>query len=585
VVNKELSRLFGDIADLMEIQGGDRFRINSYRRVSRIIKELSEDISAIAEEGGLTDIEGVGKGTAKRIEEYLKEGKIGIHQELLKKVPAGLPGLLEIQGMGPKKVAAAWKELGVGDIEDLKRVIASGELAELPGMGAQSVKKIAEGIAFLETSGDRVPMGPAMVVAESLLETLKSVKGVKRVEFAGSLRRGRETVGDVDLLCEAEDGKAVIEAFTSDDRAQRVLAAGSTKGSITVDLSDFGIVGRRSKGELQVDCRVVSVESFGAALQYFSGSKEHNVRLREIAVKKGLKLNEYGLFKGDKQVAGKTEESIYEKLGVSFVPPEMREDRGEFAGKAAKEAGQKLVDLSDIRGDLHMHTVASDGACTIEEMAAAAKARGYAYMAITDHSKSSVIANGLSIERMGEQIEAVRAANKRIKGIEILVGCECDILAEGKLDYPDELLAECDIVVASVHSALGGEKKTVTKRTIRAIESEHVDIIGHPTGRLIGRRDAMDLDMQQVVDAAAANGTCLEINASWQRLDLKDTHARQALDAGVMISINTDAHHTDQLRQMAFGVKTARRAWLPKASVLNTMTVAGLKKWLKRKGA
>lgn len=569
MVNKELSLVFDQIADLMEIQGGDRFRINSYRRVARIVKDLAEDIGIVADEGRLTDLEGIGKGTADRIQQYIQTGTIDVHQELLAKVPTGLPSLLAIPGLGPKKVALAWKKLGVGNVDDLKRVIASGELAELPGLGTQSVKKIADGLAFLERSKGRTPMGLALPLAEELIDQMGKIEEVQRIEPAGSLRRGRETVGDLDLLCQTTAGKKVVDTFASLDPVRRVLAAGTTKGSVTIDLPG----GR----EMQVDLRAVEPKAFGAALQYFTGSKEHNVRLREIAVKKGWKLNEYGLFDGDKQIAGKTEEGIYTKLGLKYIPPELREDRGEFTHDSAG-----LIALDDIRGDLHVHTVASDGKCTIEEIASAARDLGYAYIAICDHSKSSAIANGLSIERMWKQIEDVRAADKRAKGIAIFVGTECDILASGKLDYPDDLLAEIDVVIASIHSGLGQDRKTVTRRTIAAMENPHVDIIGHPTGRLLGQREAMDLDIQQVIDVAKATDTALELNASWQRLDLNDIHARQAVEAGVKLAISTDAHRPEQLPEMRLGVQTARRAWVRPEAVVNTLSAAALREWLRR---
>ncbi len=427
-----------------------------------------------------------------------------------------------------------------------------------------------EGLAFLERSGERTPLGVALPIAEAFAEAVGALPGVKRVAIAGSLRRGQETIGDIDLLCEAKDGKTVIERFVSLDAVTRVLVAGETKGSVTVELD--------RRREVQIDLRVVAGESFGAALQYFTGSKEHNVRLRELAVRRKWRLNEYGLFDGEKSLAGRREEDIYMKLGVPCVPPELREDRGELGAGAAFE---DLVTLADIRGDLHMHTTASDGKCSIGEMAEAAKALGYAYIAICDHSKSSTIASGLSIERMERHIEDVRAADAAVKGIRILAGTECDIMPDGSLDYPDDLLAKCDWVVASIHSAMGAGGKgklSGTDRTIAAMENPWVCAIGHPTGRLIGRRAPMAMDMAAVVEAAAGTKTMLEINASWQRLDLKDIHVRQALAAGVMLTINTDAHHVEQLGQMRYGIKTARRGGLPVSAVANCLTFAALRK-------
>ncbi len=573
MVNAELADSFERVADLMEILGEDRFRVNSYRRVARTIGDLTEDIAAIAREKRLTDLPGIGKGTAEKIEQYLASGKLAVLEELQAKVPPGLSTLLAIPGLGPKKAALVWKELNVTSLDDLKRVIASGQMATLPGLGAQSVKKIADGIAFLESSGQRVPLGVALPLAEAIAADVRKLAGVKQVEIAGSLRRGQETIGDIDLLCRADDGAAVITAFTRLPMVTQVLASGDTKGSITTTIA--------GGQQVQIDLRVVPDESFGAAWQYFTGSKEHNIRLREMAIKRGWKLNEWGLFDGDKPLAGKSEADIYKRFGLPLFPPELRQDRGEFDLKEAPE----LIALDDIRGDLHTHTTASDGRATIEEMAEAAKARGYEYICITDHSKSSVIANGLTVERMEHHIVAIRAADQRIKGIAILVGCECDILPDGTLDYPDELLRQCDLVVASIHSAQSGGKRTPTERTLAAIENPCVTIIGHPSGRLINRRKAMDLDMGAIVAAAAKSHTVLEINASWQRLDLKDLHARQAIEAGVTLAIDTDAHSIDQLDQMRFGILTARRAGVAPKHVLNTKPLKSLRSFIAKKRA
>jgi DNA polymerase (family 10) len=582
MLNAELSRIFDRIADLMEIGGGDSFRISSYRRAARTLKDTTEDVAVLAEEGRLTDLPGVGKGTAERIAQYIKTGHIEVLDELEKKFPKGLVELLEIPGMGPKKVALVHGKLGVKNLDDLKRVIESGEMEELKGLGATSVKKIAEGIAFLERSGTRTPLGLALSIAEAFAQQVGGLPGVRRVEIAGSLRRGEETIGDIDLLCEAQDGEAVIERFTKVDGVKRILASGETKGSVTVQTDE----GR----EVQVDLRVVPSESFGAAWQYFTGSKAHNVRLREMAVKRKWRLNEYGLFDGPKAIAGKSEEEIYKKLGVKWVPPELRQDRGELEKGADFE---NLVTLAGIRGDLHMHTKASDGRSTIEEMAEAGKALGYEYIAICDHSRSATIANGLSVERMRKHIKDIRAAGKRVSGIEILVGCECDILADGTMDYPDDLLAACDWVVGSIHTAAGagrGVKLSPTQRTVKAMENRWVSAIGHPTGRLIHKRAAMELDIEAVVKAAVETHTLLEINASWQRLDLKDLHVRQVLSGGeaagvgvAMLVIDTGAHHTDQLTQMRLGVTTARRGGARTKDVANTLTAAGLMKRIAKK--
>ncbi len=569
--NKEVASVFGEIADLLEINGEQAFRVNSYRRVARTVKDLTKDIEELSRDGGLAALQGVGKASAERIQEYLTTGKIAMHQDLMAAMPAGLPALLKISGMGPKKVALVWKSLNVTGIEDLKRAIASGEFAALKGMGAKSVEQIAKGIELLENSAGRTPLGLAWPLAEELADAMRAVKGVRRVEIAGSLRRGAETIGDLDLLCEADDGAIIVGAFTTLPQVKRVLANGDTKGSVLVE--------RRDGADIQVDCRVVPGESFGAALQYFTGSKEHNVRLREIASKKGWKLNEWGLFDGDKRLAGTDEAGIYEKLGVPFVSPEQREDRGEFDLREI----EPLIELSDIRGDLHCHTTASDGTADAEAMARAACDRGYEYIAITDHSKSSAVANGLAIDRMWRQIEMVRSLNKKFDKITLLVGCECDILADGSMDYPDNLLAACDFVVASVHSAMKQSRDKVTGRILSAIENPYVTLVGHPTTRLINRREPMDLDMEAVISKAAETQTALELNSSWQRLDLCDRHVRMAVEAGVKIAIDTDAHSIAQFDQMRYGIATARRGWVRAKDVINTLHLPLLRKWIAKK--
>lgn len=571
--NEGLENTFNEIADLLEIKGEDAFRVNSYRRVARTIKNLTEDVGEIAARGELATLQGVGKATAEKISQFLANGKIDLLDELRASVPKGLPELLSIPGMGPKKVALAWKELKVESIDDLKAVIADGRFAALKGMGEKSVKQIADGLSFNEKAGERTPLGLAMPLANELAEAMLKVKSVKRVEISGSVRRGCETIGDLDLLCESDDGPTVVKAFTSLTQVKKVLASGDTKGSVIVE--------RRDGVPIQADCRVVPKASFGAALQYFTGSKEHNVRVRGIAVKKKWTLNEWGLFDGDKQLAGADEAGIYKKLGLAYIPPECREDRGEI--EASQETFDELIRLEDIRGDLHMHTNASDGTVEAAVMAQAGRDAGYEYIAITDHSKSSAQANGLSIDRMWRQIEKIRKLNEVHDTISVLIGCECDILADGKLDYPDTILAACDIVVASVHSALRQEKAKVTNRVMAAMENPFVTIIGHPTGRLLNRRAPMDLDLATVIKQAAKTQTVLELNSAWQRLDLCDRYVRMARDGGVMLSIDTDSHAPAQLAQMRYGILTARRGWLKAADVLNTRPLALMRMWINKK--
>ncbi len=567
MMNSDLARALDRIADLLELDGADGFRVNTYRRAARTIRGVTEDLAVVAAENRLIDLPGIGKSTAQRIQQFLSTGHIDVLDELNAKFPSGLNQLMQIPGMGPKKVALVYSQLGVKDIEDLKRVIGSGEMEGLPGMGAATVKKIAEGLKFQESFGERTPLGIALPAAEDFAQKVRDLPGVLRAEIAGSLRRGMETIGDIDILCAASSCEPVVAAFTKFHGVKKVLASGPTKASVIVELE--------SGGEIQVDLRAVEAESYGAALQYFTGSKEHSVRLRERAVARKWSLNEYGLWDGDKRLAGASEEEIYAKLGLPYIPPEIREDIGEFDLKATPE----LVRLSDIRGDLHLHTKASDGRFTIEEMALAARDLGYEYIAVCDHSKSSTIANGLSIERMRDHMKAIRQANNQVEGIEILVGCECDILADGSMDYPDEILAACDWVVASIHSGITRSTKGLspTERTLAAIENRWVSAIGHPTGRLIQKRAAMEMDMNAVVNAAARTATILEINANWHRLDLCDIHSRQALAAGVDLVINTDAHHVEEYGQMHFGIRTARRAGATALRIVNSFTLNDLR--------
>lgn len=572
MVNPEIAAVFNEIADLLELTGGDPFRVNSYRKAARSIEDLTEDIADVANRGELQNIPGVGKGTAERIMQYLKTGKVAVHQELLNSIPRGLPELLTVPGLGPKKVQALHRELGVNSMADLEAVIADGRAERLPGFGKKSVEKIAEGLAFLKRSAGRTPLGAALPLAEGLRDAVREFTGVRRIEIAGSARRGCETVGDIDLLCIADDGERVVNAFTKLPEVTGVRAAGGTKGSV--------LVAGPVRGEIQVDLRVVPEESFGAALQYFTGSKEHNVRLRELAVRRGWKLNEYGLFDGDRRIAGREEEEIYEKLDLRPIPPELREDRGEIECRGEIP---RLVSLADIKGDMHVHSTASDGRSTIEEMAEAAGKRGYRYLAICDHSKSSVIANGLDETRLLRHIQDIRAAGERVKGLTLLAGIECDILANGSLDYPDDVLAQLDWVIASIHSAQQQDRASLTRRSIAAMENPYVCCLGHPSGRLLGRRDAMDLDWDELFATAARTGCALEISASWQRLDLKDVHIRQAIDAGCRLAISTDAHSTDQLDQMPLGVQTARRGWATPEHILNTLPVARLRAWIAAK--
>jgi DNA polymerase (family 10) len=569
--NAEIAAVFAEMADIMEILGEDVFRVNSYRKAARTLEDLPAAIEDVAAAGKLEEAPGIGKATAAKIQQYLADGRIAAHEELRAKVPAGLMGLLAIGGLGPKTVAKLWRHGGIESVAQFKEALAGdrSRLEDIPGLGAKKLQHVAESLTFLEQAAGRVRLDQAGELAAAMIAVVEAVPGVGRIASAGSLRRGRETIGDVDLLCEAQGPAAhrVAEAFCGHAAVQRVLARGATKCSI------------QAAGGVEVDLRMVPAESFGAALQYFTGSKEHNVRLRELAVKKGLKLNEYGLFRGDEQIAGADEEGIYAALGLQFVPPELREDRGEVEAAAEGKLPRPL-EPGDIRGDMHMHTTASDGANSIEEMIDACRARGYAFMAICDHSKAQAQAHGLDERRLARHAAAIRKAAAKYDDILVLAGVEVDIFKDGRLDFEADVLAELDFVTASPHSALTMGGPEATRRIIAAIEHPHVHCIGHPTGREIGIRPGMELDIASIASAAAANDVALEVNAHPIRLDLRDVHIRAAIAAGAKLLINTDAHSTGDLALMHYGVTTARRGWATAADVVNCWSVGQVKRWL-----
>ena len=567
--NAVLSELFEQMADIMEILGEDRFRISSYRKVARIISDTPTDVETLLESGELAKIPGIGKSSLAKIQEFVKTGTITAHQQLLTKIPPSLLGLLTIPGMGPKGVKAVYEKLNVKTIAELKGAIEAGSVAELPGFGDKKAAVIVRGIEFLEKSTGRIRLDQATEAAELVSEFLRSLSGIKKIQPAGSLRRCAETIGDVDILVAGGKGKQIIQKFTNARFVQDVLGAGPTKGSAIIQMETTPV---------HVDVRVVPEKSFGAAAQYFTGSKQHNVRLREIAVKAKLKLNEYGLFRADKMVAGQTEQEIYRKLGLDYIEPLLREDRGEIDAARAHLLPE-LIRIEDIQGDLHIHTNASDGDCEISELAKAAKKAGYKYICITDHSQSSAIANGLSAKQLGRQIKEIRKLSEQLKGITILAGTEVDILADSSLDFDNKLLAELDFVIAAVHSGLASSREKVTTRTLKAMDNPYVHCIAHPTGRLIGQREPMDIDIAAVVKHAAQTHTALEVNANPWRLDLKDVHCKMAIEAGVKLVIGTDAHSIAGLDFMEYGVATAARGWVTKADVLNTFSAAKIKSW------
>jgi len=569
--NRQLAAIFAQMADVTEILGGDRFRVNAFARAARTIDALTDDLASIGPDvKALASIDGIGKGTAGRIAQFIELGRIEDHQQLLAQLPAGLIDLLGVSGLGPKTIALLWKQGRVESLADLKTKLQGDELAALPGLGKKKLDNLRKSIAFAESAGDRVRLGKAMPLAIGLMQQMAALEQVVEITCGGSLRRGRETIGDIDLLVAAEPAYAtqISDAFVALEPVTDVLAKGPTKAAVRTD------------DGMQVDLRIVEPGSYGAALMYFTGSKEHNVAMRERAAKQGMRLNEYGLFKGAQSVAGATEEDVFEALGLAWIPPELREGRNEIA-LAEKGKLPELLTIDDIRSELHAHTTASDGRWSIREYAMAAAERGFHTVAVTEHSKGQAQANGLDDERLERHIEEVRRVAAELKDtITILVGTEVDIHADGRLDYPDSLLAELDIVIAATHSALSQPPDVATRRLLKAIENPYVTMLAHPTGRLIGRREGLSPDMGQIIAAAAERGIALELNANSWRLDLRDTHARAAIEAGVKLSINTDAHSAADLGELAYGVLTARRAGATKADVINCMSRASLATWL-----
>ncbi len=568
--NKELAKIFDTIADALEYKGELQFKVIAYRKAARVLEELTEDIEELYKKGKLRSIPGIGEGIEKKIKEYLETGKMKKYEEALEGIPEGLLELLSIQNLGPKTLALAHKELGVKNLEDLKRVIENGSLAKLFRMGEKKVENIKKGIELYEQSQARIPIDTALEIAENVVEYLKKNKKVKEVCPSGSLRRWKETIGDIDILvtCDDKDREEIIEYFTKYPKVSRILAAGETKASVMIG---------EGKEARQVDIRIVPEESYGAALQYFTGSKAHNIKLRSIAKDKGLKISEYGVFKGDKMIAGRTEEEVYKAIGLVWIPPELREDRGEIE---AAQKGQlpKLIELKDIKGDFQIHTTYSDGLDELETMVNACRKIGYQYIAITDHSKFAKYAHGLDEERLKKQWEEIDKLSKKYKDIKILKGIEVDILPDGGLDFSDEILKECDIVVAAIHQ---GFKKKVTERLIEAIKNPYVHIIAHPQGRLISKREGYEVDIEKVLEYAQKYNKVLELNAYPDRLDLDELHLRKAKSMGIKIAINTDAHAVRDLEWMRFGVGIARRGWLEKEDVINTWDYNKLIKFLK----
>jgi DNA polymerase (family 10) len=569
--NKELADLFGRMADILEFKDENPFKISAYRKASRIIGDLTQDIEEIAESGKLRDVPGIGEGMAQKILEYLKTGKVSKFEEVRKGVSDALIAIMDIPGMGPKTLSMIHKEKGISSLSQLEKAVENGSLVGLPGIGEKKVENIKRGIQLLKQSKGRMNLGIAFPVAKEIVETLREKAGSKKIEWAGSLRRMRENIGDIDILATGPNKEKIVHTFTHLPEVKEVLASGETKASVIVE------------GGIQIDLRVVEEDSYGAALQYFTGSKGHNIHLRGIAKTKGIKINEYGVFKGEKKVGGKEEEDVYLALGMDWIEPELREDRGEI--EAAKEARlPKLVKEPEINGDLHVHSNWSDGTSPIEEIARAAQKRGYQYLAICDHSKSLKITHGLDESRLMKQIEEIDRINEKMKGFQILKGTEVDILSDGRLDLSEKVLGKLDLVVAAVHSGFKQEKEKMTKRIVRALENPLVHILAHPSGRLLGARDPYEVEIDEVMEAAKQYRKALEINAYFERLDLDDIHCRKAKEMGIPLAIGTDSHHVDQMWMISLGVAVARRGWLETPNVLNTLPLKGILKWCHKSG-
>ncbi len=573
--NFEIAKIFAEIADLLEIKDENPFRIRAYRKAAQNLESLTRDIAEEAENGTLEEIPGIGKDLAKKIEEYLGSGKVQFYERLKGEIPKGLLELVAIPGVGPKTARLLHERLNIQGIDELEKMIREHKLKGLPGLKEKTEENILRGIQLVKAGRERMHLGTAHSLAEGIISTLNSLPEVERISPAGSLRRMKETVKDIDILVISSRPTKVMEVFINLPLVGEIVAQGETKSSI------------RTREGTQVDLRVVEPESFGSALAYFTGSKAHNIHLREMARKRGLKINEYGIFKekSNKRIAGKEEDEIYRVLDLPFIPPEIREDLGEIEA-AQKGELPSLVSLEQIRGDLHIHSKWSDGAHSLKELAEAARKMRYEYIAITDHSQALWIAGGLKEEDLLRQIDEIRALNKKLNNLRLLAGTEVDIRGDGKLDIEDKVLAKLDIVVAAIHTGFKQGKEKLTKRMIQAIKNKYVNVIAHPSGRLLGEREAYELDWEEIMRQARRNNTALEINAYPQRLDLNDIRCRRAKELGLSLTIGTDAHTLSQLSMMKLGVATARRGWLEKKDIMNTLHLSQLIKKLefRRKG-
>ena len=568
MTNREIAELLKRIGDMLDILGENRFKVLAYRRAAENLINLGQDIRTYWQAGTLQEIPGIGQAIADKIDELLSTGQLEFYERLQDQVPTGVVSLLEIPDVGPKTAKLLWEGLGLQSVGEVEAAARSGQLRELPGLGAKSESKILAGIEALYRRSDRIPLGIAWPEAIDLLEGLQAASPeVLEATVAGSLRRMRATIGDIDLLASSTAPESVMRAFAVLPQVDEVLLSGQTKTTV------------RLHNGLQVDLRVLEPDHWGSALQYFTGSQAHNVRLRELAQKQGLSLSEYGFKqKNGTVIPCPVEAKVYQTVGLAWIPPELREDRGEIQAAASGEL-PRLVMWDDIQGDLHAHTDWSDGAGTLEEMAEAARQHGYQYLLISDHTQSLGVASGLTPEQLRAQRAEIDALNRRWQDFTLLQGCELEIKADGTLDFADEVLAELDFVVASVHASLRQERGQITERVINALRNPYVDVIGHPSGRILGQREESAVDLDAIIEMAAGTGTALEVNSIPNRLDLDDVHVRQAMRLDVRLAINSDAHHPGGLDSLRYGLATARRGWATAPRVLNTMNLDELRAW------
>ena len=570
VHNNDIAAVFEEIADLLEIEQANPFRIRAYRNAARTIQGLSEEVRDLIQEGfDLDQLPGIGEALAEKIVEIVRTGKCQALEKLRQEGGKGLVELLHIPGLGPKRVAILYHELDVQTPQQLLRAIKDGRLHQLRGFGEKTEQNILDMLQVHAEQERRFKLAVAAQYAQSLVDYLREANEIEEIVIAGSYRRCKETVGDLDILVTTNQPKPVVERFTRYDEVKEVLSEGTTRSSIIL------------RNGLQVDLRVVKPESFGAALHYFTGSKQHNIAIRRRGQQRGLKINEYGVFKDEQLIAGKTEASVYKAVGLPYIPPELRENSGEIE---AAETGRlpSLVELDDLTGDLHVHTMATDGHNTIEEMARAAQQLGFTYIAITEHSKRLTVTHGLDEKRLLQQIEEIDCLNQRLTGITVLKGIEVDILEDGSLDLPDPILAQLDLVIGAVHSKFHLSRAKQTTRILKAMDHPHFSMLAHPSGRLLEHREPYDVDMARIIHQASERGCYLELNAHPERLDLLDTHCRMAKEAGVLVSINSDAHTIADLANLKYGIGQARRGWLEKRDVLNTLPLQEVRRLLKK---